>query len=115
MPSLKDLWTLFETVQGLLKLEKTHGESISDLKKAVADIDRRVQRLENREDVMVNEAKAAARAASHEATQGALADIARRLGRLEGDVETTRATMEAVRNTLAALPAPKPRVRKKTE
>lgn len=105
MGALKDAWGLFQKVQGLLALQESHGKSIDVLKQGLADLDRRITRLEAREEMVVNEAKAAARAASYEASQGTLSDLARRVGGLEENKGTTPAVV-ARRASKKRLPPP---------
>lgn len=95
--ALRDAWTLFRKVERVLELEEAHGKAIDELKSGFTDLDRRLARLEHREDLVVNEAKSAARAASYEASQGTVADLARRIGALEATAPRPR-----------RLPKPKP-------
>lgn len=81
--ALRDVWALFRKVERVIEMEELHARSIDELKLAFTDLDRRIARIENREDIVVNEARSAARAASSDATQGAVADLARRIGALE--------------------------------
>ncbi len=81
--ALRDVWALAKKVDSLLALEAFHHKSIDELKQSIAALDRRVARLEDRESVVVTEAKAAARSASYEASQGTVMDLARRIGALE--------------------------------
>lgn len=67
----------------MLEAQEAQSTAIATLTASIADLDRRLTRLETREELVVSEAKNAARAASHEATQGSLADLARRIGHLE--------------------------------
>ena len=76
-------WALLRKVDRLLQLEEEHGKAIADLGTQLLALDRRLSHLESRGDLVVNEAKAAARSASYEATQGVTADLARRSGALE--------------------------------
>lgn len=80
---LGDLWTLARKVERLLQLEEAQNKVLGDLKDQLVSLDKRLSHLESRQDVTVNEAKAAARAASYEATQGVVSDLARRIGTLE--------------------------------
>jgi len=77
-------WALLRKVDRLLQLEEEHGKAISELGTQLLALDKRLSHLESRQDVVVNEAKAAARSASYEATQGVASDLARRIGVLEG-------------------------------
>ncbi len=77
------VWSLFRKLDGLLQVEEIHRRLIADLNDQMVALDRRLLHLESRQDIVVNEAKAAARSASYEATQGVAADLARRIGALE--------------------------------
>lgn len=90
-------WAFVRKIDRLLELERVHSEAMGDLKQAFTNLDRRIARLETREDVVINEAKSAARAASSEATQGAVADLARRIGALEAGAASQK-----------RIPRPKP-------
>ena len=66
-----------------MQLEEEHGKAISELGAQLLALDRHLSHLESRQDVVMNEAKSAARSASYEATQGVVSDMARRIGLLE--------------------------------
>ena len=82
-------WAVLRKVDRLLQLEEEHGKAISELGTQLLLLDRRLSHLESRQDVVVNEAKAAARSASYEATQGVVSDLARRIGLLEAAAKPT--------------------------
>lgn len=88
--AFRDVWGLVRKLDALLELERSYREALDELRRAVTDIDRRLTRLEAREDIVVSEARAAARAASYEATQGTITDIARRIGTLEVSAPPSR-------------------------
>ena len=67
----------------LLSAEKRLNASIDKLTEDLDSLKARVIRLENREDLVIVEARAAASAASSHVAMSALSDIARRVGRLE--------------------------------
>lgn len=90
MISFGEFVKLVRKLDRLIHLEETHGKAIADSDaalRAVSErllaIDRRLQRLENREDVVMNEAKSAARAGAHEAMSGHVAEMSRRITLLE--------------------------------
>ena len=98
---------LARNVESLLELEKKQGQTIADLKVALIDIEKRVSRLENRGDISVVEARAAARIGVIEAVSGQLMAIGERLVRLEaGSLQTGEAVQ--------GRPATKRLPRKKT-
>jgi hypothetical protein len=83
MAGISDLFNLVATVDRLMKLEAKHGSAIEALTSRLLDLDRRVTRLEAREEIIISEAKGAASAAASQVTMMAVADIARRVGGLE--------------------------------
>ncbi len=81
--SIGGAWALIRKMDRLLRLEEEHGKATIELEGQMLALDRRLSYFESRQEVMVNEAKAAARSASYEATQGVAFDLARRVGALE--------------------------------
>ena len=88
LPSLSTLWTLAKKIDGLLELEERQSKSLADLAVRLTTIERRMDRLEDREERMVEKAENAARSAATIAATASLADIAHRVGVLEGRTET---------------------------
>ena len=82
-----DVVGLFRSVDRLLTLDEKYGKAVEDLSSVIDSIERRVTRLEAREDIVVTEAKAAAGAAA----TVIIADVARRVGRLEARAEQGQA------------------------
>lgn len=80
---LGDLPGLVRTVDRRLLLEGKHGKAIEELGTEIDALKQRVTRLESREDLVVAEARAAAGAAATHVSVASLADLARRIGRLE--------------------------------
>ncbi len=66
-----------------MHLEDKHGTAIDRLAQEIADLRSRVIRLENREDVLIAEARGAASAAAGQVAAASMADLARRVGGLE--------------------------------
>jgi hypothetical protein len=83
MVGITDLFNLVVTVDRLMKLEAKHGSAIEALTSRLLDLDKRVTRLDAREEIIISEAKGAASAAASQVTMMAVADMARRIGGLE--------------------------------
>ena len=87
---LSDLVNLFRSVDRLLSLELTYKEAFAKLTGELDDLRARVIRLESREDVIIEKARGAASAAASQVAMASVADIARRIGRLEERTERPR-------------------------
>ncbi len=74
---------LLRSIDRLLGLEQSQRELIAGLISDIADLKSRIFRLENREDIIIAEAKGAAHAAASQVAMTSLADLARRVGGLE--------------------------------
>jgi hypothetical protein len=89
--ALGDAWRLFKTVERLIEFEAKQSQALEAVKAGLLDLERRVTRLESREDLVVSEARSAARAGAADAMQGVILRIGERLGALEaGDVKQVR-------------------------
>ena len=80
MTSIGDAWAIIKKVDRLLDLEEKQSKAIAGLQDQLDALTDRVTRLEAREDIVVAEAKGAAGVAA----AGAMAELARRIGVLEG-------------------------------
>ncbi len=85
MAWLADLWGLARKVDSLLDLERKQGDAIADLQSALVSLEKRVARLENREDIVLTAATAAARTGAMDAMSGQMLQIGGRLAALERD------------------------------
>ena len=83
MAGLSGFIELLRAVDTLLALEKEHGGAIDTLQSEMRDVDRRLTRLEAREDIVVEQAKAAAASSASAVIRHSIADMARRVGSLE--------------------------------
>jgi hypothetical protein len=80
---IADIPKFLRDLDRLLHLEDKHGTAIDRLAHEIADLKSRIIRLENREDIIIAEAKGAAHAAASQVAMTSLADLARRVGGLE--------------------------------
>jgi len=74
---------LLRSVDRLLNLEAKHGKAIEKLEVEIDELKNRVTRLETREEIVIVEAKDAARTAATQVAITSVSDMARRIGRLE--------------------------------
>ena len=117
MGKVGDLIDLFRKIDRLLSLEEKHGKAIEGLQKELSDLKARMAALEAREQMLVVEAKSAARTASGLTTQASLSDLSRRLGRMEAEAEMVRTGRQPPALDRPATPdrpsIPKPRTRRR--
>ena len=81
--SIGSFVSLARELDRLLTAETRLNENIAKLDAKLDDLQARVIRLENREDLIVVEARGAASAAASQVTMTSLTDLARRIGILE--------------------------------
>ncbi len=91
MPSLADVWRIAKKIDSLLELEERQNRSLAILADRLSALERRMDRLEAREEIVVAKAEGAARSAAAIAGASSIADIARRVGVLEGRAATAPA------------------------
>lgn len=78
---------MFRRLEGLLELEAKHKTAIAKLETDFLEIDRRLTRLESREELVVIEARSAARAGAADAMQGVILQIGERLAAVEAKAQ----------------------------
>lgn len=81
--ALADFWRLLRTVDQLLKSEAENSQTFTEIQNKLTELERRIARLESREDIMAVEARSAARTGASDAMQGVILQIGERLGALE--------------------------------
>ncbi len=79
MSTIGAAWNIAKKVDRLLELEEKHGKAIVGLQDQIDALSIRVVKLETREEVLMERAKAAAGMGA----MAAMADVARRVGALE--------------------------------
>ncbi len=75
-----------------MQSEVENREAFATIHKALADLERRLACLENREELVVVEARSAARTGAADAMQGVILQIGERLGALEASAQPKRIT-----------------------
>lgn len=78
-----DAWRLIRTIDKLIQSDADNRRTFAELQVAIAGLDRRITRLESREDIVAIEARSAARTGASDAMQGVILKIGQRLGALE--------------------------------
>ncbi len=83
MPSFADIWRTAKKIDSLLELEERQNKSLAVLADRLTAIERRMDRLEAREEIVVAKAEGAARSAAAIVGTASVADLSRRIGILE--------------------------------
>ena len=87
LPSASTLWALARKVDSLLALEERYAKSVAELADRLTAIERRLDRLEDREGRVIEKAENAARSAATITATASVADLAHRVGLIEGRAE----------------------------
>lgn len=88
--ALSDLLKALRAVDQLLALDEKYRKAFEKLTADIDGLKERVTRLETREEIVVEKAKAAAGVAATQVAITSVSDIARRVGRLEERNEQKR-------------------------
>ena len=89
------IFRLLRKIDTLLQLEAMQRTNFDAVNKTLVDLEKRISRIENREDVVVNEAKSAARTGAQDIMTGFAADLVRRITLLEAASPTPRLSADA--------------------
>lgn len=81
--TFSDFLKALRAVDQLLALDEKYRKAFERLAADVDELEKRVTRLEVREDIVIVEAKAAAAAAASQVAIASVSDLAIRIGRLE--------------------------------
>ncbi|MFT8247127.1 hypothetical protein [Roseomonas sp. BN140053] len=77
------LWKIAQRVDRAFEVQEKHGKALERLTDQIAEMQRRLDALELREEVVIAKAQGAAAAAATSAAAVSMADLARRLGAME--------------------------------
>ncbi len=88
--ALSDVLKAIRAVDQLLALDEKYRKAFEKITADIDGLKDRVMRLETREEVVIEKARAAASTAATQVAIASVADIARRIGRLEERSEPKR-------------------------